>query len=173
MREATRTLAQVTSEFSIDTRGLPILAIGDLLTFLLRGIFIVAGLAALIYGLWGGLAWITSGGEKDKVQAARDRIQAAIVGIFVLIIVLTIMWTLETVVFRRNICFGISCPINIPQLKITPLPGTGGSDGSLNQNNTNKNQANDGGSQPSMPVDSAILSQAPSGAQSLPNTGGN
>lgn len=110
------------SQFKIDTGGLPILGIGDLLTFIIRLIFIIAGLAALIYGLWGGLAWITSGGDKDAIGGARNKIQAAVVGIFVLIVVLTIIWTLETVIFRRSICFGISCNVTIPGLKITPLP---------------------------------------------------
>lgn len=110
------------SKFKIDASGLPILSFGTLLTFLVRMIFIVAGLAALLYGLLGGLAWVTSGGGKDEIKAARDKIQAAVVGIFVIIVVLTILWTLETVVFNRSICFGISCDIKIPGLGITPLP---------------------------------------------------
>lgn len=111
------------TQFKINTGGLPVLGFGDLLTFIVRLFFIIAGLAALIYGLLGGLAWITSGGEKEGIQSARDKIQAAVVGIFVLIIVLTILWTLETVVFKRAICFGISCNVRIPNLNITPLAG--------------------------------------------------
>ncbi|OGK19913.1 hypothetical protein A3C23_04395 [Candidatus Roizmanbacteria bacterium RIFCSPHIGHO2_02_FULL_37_13b] len=110
------------SSFKINPAGLPILELGSLLTFMIRLIFIIAGLAALFYGLMGGIAWITSGGGKDEIQAARDKIQAAVVGIFVLIVVLTVIWTLETVVFKRSICFGISCDIKIPNLGITPLP---------------------------------------------------
>lgn len=116
------------SQFKINTAGLPILGFGDLLTFIVRLFFIIAGLAALIYGLLGGLAWITSGGDKDSIQGARDKIQAAVVGIFVLIVVLTILWTLETVIFRRSICFGISCNVRIPGLNITPLPAESCSD---------------------------------------------
>jgi len=116
------------SQFKIDTGGLPVLGIGDLLTFVIRLIFIIAGIAALLYGLWGGLSWITSGGDKDAIGGARNKIQAAVVGIFVLIIVLTIIWTLETVIFNRAICFGISCNIRIPGLNITPLPAESCSD---------------------------------------------
>ena len=116
------------SRFKIDPSGLPILEFGSLLTFMIRLIFIIAGLAALFYGLMGGIAWITSGGGKDEISAARDKIQAAIVGVFILIVVLTIIWTLETVVFKRSICFGISCDIKIPNLGITPIPSESCSD---------------------------------------------
>jgi len=133
-----RLLAQAKSVFQIDTRGLPVISFGELLTFIIRGIFIVAGLLALFYALMGGIAWITSGGKKEELQAARDKIQAAIVGIFVLIVVLTIMWTLETAVFKRAICFGLSCPVSIPRLNITPLPGTDGSSGYNSQNGSNQ-----------------------------------
>jgi len=168
-------LAQIAPDFRIDMRGIPILSIGELLTFLLRGIFILAGILALIYALWGGLSWIISGGEKDKIQAARDKIQAAIVGIFVLIVVLSIMWTLETAVFRRSICFGISCPINIPGLNITPLPGNGGASNTTNpsgqnasSNTTTSQQQNAGDSN----QNAATLSQVPSTIDRLPQTGG-
>ncbi len=120
---APKLLAQAIPNVQIDTRGLPVIPFGELLTFFIRGLFVIAGLAALFYGLLGGIAWITSGGGKDEVQAARDKIQAAIIGVFILILVLSIIWTLENVIFQRNICFGISCPVTIPQLKITPLPG--------------------------------------------------
>ncbi len=106
----------------VELAGLPVVGFGQLLTFIIRMIFVIAGLAALIYGLLGGIAWITSGGGKDEIQAARDKIQAAIVGVFILIIVLTIIWTLEQLVFNRTICFGISCDVTIPALNTNPLP---------------------------------------------------
>lgn len=104
--------------------GLPVVGFGALLTFFIRMIFVIAGLAALIYGLLGGISWITSGGEKEKIQAARDKIQAAIVGIFVLIVVLTVIWTLEQLVFNRTLCFGISCDVTIPNLTTDALSPT-------------------------------------------------
>lgn len=39
--------------------------------------------AALFFLLWGGLAWITSEGDKQKLAAARSRITYAIVGLVV------------------------------------------------------------------------------------------
>ncbi len=118
-------MVPTTATLTIATGGLPIVGLGQLLTFVIRMVFLIAGLAALIYGLLGGIAWITSSGEKEKIQAARDKIQAAIVGIFILVLVLTIIWTIEQLVFNRTVCFGISCDATIPS-----LVGKGSSSGS-------------------------------------------
>lgn len=96
--------------------GFSIPSIGALLTFVIRAFFVVAGIMALLYLLLGALAWITSGGDKGGVEKARDKIQAAIVGVLMIVIVLAIIWTLENVVFQQKICFGISCPLTLPAL---------------------------------------------------------
>ncbi len=44
----------------------------------------LAALAVLAYLIWGGIEWITSGGDKSKVENARNRITQAIMGIIVL-----------------------------------------------------------------------------------------
>ena len=63
-------MVPTTATLTIATGGLPIVGLGQLLTFVIRMVFLIAGLAALIYGLLGGIAWITSSGEKEKIQAA-------------------------------------------------------------------------------------------------------
>lgn len=55
-------------------------AIGNLVIF----IYIIAVIAALLYLLWGGLKWLTSGGDKTSVQAAREHITAAIIGLVII-----------------------------------------------------------------------------------------
>jgi hypothetical protein len=47
-------------------------------------IMVIAVLMLLIYLLWGGISWITAGGDSSKVQSARDRITQAVLGIIVL-----------------------------------------------------------------------------------------
>ena len=103
---------------SIDTDefGFKIPTLGDLLTFALRAFFAIAGLTTLFYLLRGALAWITSGGDKDSVADARNRIQAAIIGLILVVAVLAIVWTLEQVIFSRRICIGLSCPLTLPSL---------------------------------------------------------
>ncbi len=98
-----------TLEFQIPT-------FGDILTFIIRLFFVLAGIAALLYLLMGAFTWITSGGNKENVEKARDKIQAAIVGIILVVIVVAILATLETVVFSSKLCFGLTCPVSIPAL---------------------------------------------------------
>ncbi len=51
---------------------------------LLEAIVLFGGLAVLLYLLWGGISWITAGGDKSKVESARNRITQAIIGLIVL-----------------------------------------------------------------------------------------
>lgn len=53
--------------------------VGAVVTFIL----ILAVLIALFFLIWGGIKWITSGGDKGKVDAARQTITAAIVGLII------------------------------------------------------------------------------------------
>jgi len=103
-------------QVSTGSLGFGIPTIGGLLTFIVKAFFVVAGVLALVYLLLGALAWITSGGDKAGVEKARDKIQAAIVGILMIVVVLAIVWTLEQVVFGGKICFGLSCPLSLPTL---------------------------------------------------------
>ena len=96
--------------------GFKIPSLGDLLTFAIRAFFVIAGLAALFYLLLGALGWVTSGGDKDAVTAAREKIQAAVIGMILIVAVLAIIWTLEQVIFNRRICLGLSCPLTLPGL---------------------------------------------------------
>ena len=42
---------------------------------------IVGSIIALLFLIWGAIDWITSGGDKAKYEAARDKITAAIFGL--------------------------------------------------------------------------------------------
>lgn len=45
---------------------------------------VIAALVLLLYLIWGGIEWITSGGDKGKVEKARNRITQAVIGVIVL-----------------------------------------------------------------------------------------
>lgn len=47
-------------------------------------IFMVSSFLAFVYMIGGGLRWIISGGDKAKIEGARDQIIAAVVGLLVL-----------------------------------------------------------------------------------------
>lgn len=42
---------------------------------------IVAGVLMLLYLVWGGIQWITSGGDKAQIEGARGRITNALIGL--------------------------------------------------------------------------------------------
>jgi len=87
-----------------------------IITFLIRIFFSIAALAALLYLLLGAFAWVTSSGNKENVQKAQDKIQAAVVGLILIAAVLAIGVTLEQFVFKQNVCLGLTCEIKIPAL---------------------------------------------------------
>lgn len=58
--------------------------LGGLLTSLLTIVMAIAALAVFIYLIWGGIGWITSGGDKGKAEEARNKITAAVIGLIVL-----------------------------------------------------------------------------------------
>ena len=78
-------------------------------------------LMALLFLLMGALAWVSSGGNKENVDKARDKITAAIVGLVLIVAVLALIVTMEQIVFGNNLCLGLSCPITIPPL-LQPAP---------------------------------------------------
>ncbi len=57
--------------------------IGTLINGAVQGALLVSALLVFMYLIWGGIQWITSGGDKGKTQEARDRITAALVGLAV------------------------------------------------------------------------------------------
>lgn len=71
-------------EVSIDKPdNVAITNIGTLITGAVQGALLIAALLVFAYLIWGGIQWITSGGDKGKTQEARDRITNALVGLAV------------------------------------------------------------------------------------------
>ena len=42
---------------------------------------VIAAILVFVFLIWGGIQWITSGGDKGKTEEARNRITAAFVGL--------------------------------------------------------------------------------------------
>lgn len=87
-----------------------------ILSFAVKIFFTIAALAALLFLLTGAFTWITSGGNKENVDKAREKIQQAIIGLVIIVGVVAIAVTFEQFVFHQQICFGFTCPIKIPSL---------------------------------------------------------
>lgn len=58
-------------------------SIGPIVGAAVAFILVIAALISLFFLIWGGISWITSGGDKAKVESARGRIIAAIVGLVI------------------------------------------------------------------------------------------
>lgn len=59
--------------------------IGEAINSVLTFVFVIAVLLVFLYIVWGGITWITSGGDKGKTEEARNKITAAVVGLIILL----------------------------------------------------------------------------------------
>lgn len=96
--------------------GFKIPQFGDVLTFIIRTFFVVSGLVAVVYLLLGAFTWITSGGNKESVDKARDKIQSAIIGVILIFVVLAAVTVLEQTLFPADSGLGITKPIKFQRL---------------------------------------------------------
>ena len=96
--------------------GFNIPTLGTILGYMIKFFFILAGLAAMLYLILGAFSWITSGGDKDAVNKAQQKIQAAVVGLLILVLVLAVAVTIEQVIFNGTVCLGFTCDINFGNL---------------------------------------------------------
>ncbi len=58
--------------------------VGKLISALLNLVMVIAAILVFLYLIWGGIEWITSGGDKSKTEGARNKITAAVIGLIVL-----------------------------------------------------------------------------------------
>ncbi|MEK7597132.1 MAG: hypothetical protein AAB441_00625 [Patescibacteria group bacterium] len=96
--------------------GFAIPQFNEVLTFIIRFFFIIAGLVALVFLLLGALSWITSGGNKESVDKAREKIQAAIVGLILIFVVLATVAVIENIFFPGDTGLGVTKQIVFPGL---------------------------------------------------------
>jgi len=50
---------------------------------LLSFVMVISALLVLFYLIWGAFSWITSGGDRGKIESARNKITAAVIGIVI------------------------------------------------------------------------------------------
>ena len=79
-------LAQSAFAQTIDIRrpkNIPEFKIGDVISAVVGILLLVSAVLAFLYLIMGGIQWITSGGDKTGMEAARNKITAAIVGLII------------------------------------------------------------------------------------------
>jgi hypothetical protein len=92
--------------------GIP--TIGSLISGLVGLAIIIAALLAFVYLVWGGIEWITSGGDKAGMEAARSRITNAFIGLFIVAAAWAITKLIETFFGITIISGPISLPVGHP-----------------------------------------------------------
>lgn len=63
-----------------------------LITMVVGFLTIVAGLAFLIYFMIGGLSWLTAGGDKGKVETAKQMMTNGAIGMIIVVAAYGIVW---------------------------------------------------------------------------------
>lgn len=89
--------------------------IGSIIGVFVSVIAVAAVLAALIFILIGAFQWITSGGDKGKVEAARNHIIAAIIGLVIVVLSFVIIN-----VITQILGIGSIADLKIPTLQNLP-----------------------------------------------------
>lgn len=77
--------------------------LGKLISLGIRMFFIVGAIAVVVYMLWGAFNWVTSSGDKEKVQKAQGKIRNAIIGIMIMVAMVAVFATLMQTVLGGNI----------------------------------------------------------------------
>jgi Na+-driven multidrug efflux pump len=65
----------------------------NLLQVLFQFIFIFASVIAIIMVLYAGIQWVISGGDKTKIESARNRLVYALVGLVIVVLAFFIVRT--------------------------------------------------------------------------------
>ena len=87
-------------------------SIGSILGFVITIAFVIAIIVALLFLVWGGIKWITSGGDKAGVETARNQIIAAIIGLIIVFLAFFIL----------NLVLGLF-GLSLFNLELPTLPG--------------------------------------------------
>ena len=115
----------------IDTTNIPgYKSIGQFISAGLTLIFIIALIAVLVMLVWGALQWIFSGGDKEAVASARNRILHALIGLAVLAIAIALV-NLAGVFVGINILSPQGFTIPNPSNFAPTLPAGGNNNGRL------------------------------------------
>jgi amino acid transporter len=99
--------------------------VNTFITFGINLLVVIAIIAAIIFILLGAIKWITSGGDKAKIEEAKGSITNAIIGVIVVVmafVILGVLGQILNVPYLKNLDPRKSRP-TIPATLYCPLPG--------------------------------------------------
>ncbi len=73
------------------------LGLSDIINFGISALFFIGIIVTLVFLIRGGIIWITSGGDKEKLDKARKTIIYAIIGIIVILLSFVIVSTVGSI----------------------------------------------------------------------------
>ena len=117
--------APAASAFTVEPPAEALTNVPRVITGIIQLIFLVAGILAFFFILFAGIKWITAGGDKGKVEEARNQIVQALVGLLIVVSSFALMLFFQEV---TGVCVGFgNCSVPIPVLgsSTTPTPGAG------------------------------------------------
>jgi hypothetical protein len=91
------------------------ISVGGALGTVIQFLFVIAVVLALGFLVFGGIKWITSGGDKGGVEAARNMIIAAIIGLIIVFLAYVVLNLVLTFLTGEGIG-----SIQIPSLQNVP-----------------------------------------------------
>lgn len=71
-------------QYGIKALNNPNASVSVIVSNAVRILFIIGGLASVVFMLWGAFDWIVSGGDKEAVGAARKKITNSLIGLALL-----------------------------------------------------------------------------------------
>lgn len=98
--------------------------INTIINFALNLLITIGIVAAVIFLLLGAVKWITSGGDKAKVEAARGTITYAIVGLLVIVFSIAIIRIVGEVIGSPALQFIFPGKTGCPSYHVCTLPPT-------------------------------------------------
>ena len=75
---------------------------------IVQWMIIIASILLLIYLLWGGIDWITSGGDKGKAETAINKIKFALLGIIFVACSWAVFTLVMKVAFNKDVSSGFT-----------------------------------------------------------------
>ncbi len=108
-------LSQATIDPNTANTGIPNSNIptdfGAILQWGIWALFVVAGIIVAYNIIQGGLQWVQSTGDKEKIDKARQRITASVIGLIILFATLAMIALIENIF---GVGLGLTKPIFIP-----------------------------------------------------------
>lgn len=104
-------MAEINTDIGAQTKGFfKITDLGVFIQNLIQVILALGSIIALFYLIWGGIDFITSAGNQEKVKSAKEKINSALIGITILAVV-WILWRLA--LYFLGLSSSLEGPVNL------------------------------------------------------------